>query len=65
MNIKKNNTLILERRKLANKLKNNKRPKNIITIWVDAVSRPRFMKKLHKSTKKLQSISEENDRILF
>lgn len=31
-----------------------RRPKNVITIWVDAVSRPRFHKKLTKTLQKFE-----------
>ncbi|CAD8128168.1 unnamed protein product [Paramecium sonneborni] len=53
--IKRNKTLIESKQKnysgIESKIKGRKLPKNIITIFIDAVSRARYIQKLKKSSK--------------
>ena len=54
INLKKNNTLIKEKRKLAKKFK--VKFENVYLIYLDALSRINFMRSLKKSTKIIEKI---------
>jgi len=64
INIRKNYTLIKERKKLIKKRKNNLLYKNVLILFFDTLSRAHFFRKLPKTIKFLNKFSKYQTNIL-
>ena len=56
--VKKNNTLVKERKKISSKLKANRSFENVLVIFFDTVSRAHFFRKFKKTVKFLEKFTK-------
>ena len=67
INVKRNETLAEERKKIFNNLKYKELPryKNILFLFIDSLSRPQFIRKMKKTQKFLEQFYQENNQFDF
>ena len=67
INVKRNETLVKERKNILNNLKKEEIPryKNILFLFIDSLSRAQFVRKMKKTQKFLEQFYGNNDKFEF